>query len=277
MIKRILSIVLGGFLFACGAAEEQDHPDSLEEIGQTEQAYLSKVSTNYQWGVRNAQSRTQCNRTTAGQQCVIPSSKGGFFCLGSTLTAGEKTTARNVYSQISAAITGAGVAGPIWTEGPDPVLGSCQMVVDACTVQGAAGNNIESYSGIDFGTLFQLTEGVASSDPVGDYIRHQHDFGFFDGFTCIDRTDINAKFASANGRTQLFKHALGHAIWAWHGLGSRTDALVNTLFLRKTVAAEGTVLSGALTAGSSCLIASAQYGNNGDYSLIGAPTVCAGD
>jgi len=283
-MKKHLVAVCSLLFAACSGSDEGEFVDSVElqPLGVSEQAFLSKVSTNYQWGVRNAQSRTQCNRTTSGQQCVIPSAKGGFFCLDSSLTAAEKTTARAVYTEIHNAIQAAGVSGPIWQEGPDPVLGSCQMFVSIGTVQGAAGNNIESYSNIDFGTLFDLTEGVESLDPVGDFIRHQHDFGFTDGFTTIDRTDINAKCSTTDGRTKLFRHALGHAIYAWHGLGSRTDAAVNDRYLRKTVATCGIALAGALTSGAACLIASAQYANNGDYSLIGGgpgggPAVCSGD
>jgi hypothetical protein len=254
------------WLSGCGDYDGQPG----DEIGTVEQPYQSKVQTNFQWGATTASARLACNKTSSGQVCTIPSARGGSFYV-LDLSSSNRTIVRNVFSSINSA-----VGSTPWLEEIDVADRLLSTVVFASgAVSGSLSSNIDGYSSLSLFHEFDLTEGVVAGDPVGSYKAHDNVNGggpFPDTIT-IDFADCDAKFpGDATAQLQCKRHAIGHAVLAHMGLGSRTDSAggVGSTWQRRTLAAAGTVLS-ALNSGGVCLYNSANYTNNGDYSIVGLP------
>jgi hypothetical protein len=116
---------------------------------------------------------------------------------------------------------------------------------------------------VTFGSVVNLTEGVGNLDPAGSYQKHGN-------CVCnIDLADINARGATDVEDIALLRHAYGFCLSSCAGLGSRTDSAASNYVSRRAVAPilPNDYLSHAYTPGQECIMSTATFTSNGDFSL----------
>lgn len=258
-MKNLIKILTITLLCACGGYDSE-HID----LGQYEQPYSARVTTNYQFGSQTATAHKQCDRVSSGQVCSVPAFKTIEVGGDASLTIGNLLEMSTVINRLDAATNFDVHAVSI---GNPPAPNTVRLILSVGAVSGTLSSNIEGYSSVTFVSTTGLTEGVADADPVGQYQKHGACTGK------LDTTDINNKGTNATEDINLFRHAVGHAIEACMGLGSRDDAGANAVYSRRTVI-PGTDLGG-MTAGETCRANSYSTTNNGDFSNQGVGGLCA--
>lgn len=200
-------------IIGCGAPEGDD---DQEQIGELEQGFTARVSTNFQYGTQTGTQHRRCNRTTSGQVCRIPDTKSQVWC--------ENGSPLGYSADITAVINGFDDMST-WSFpfASIPALGTCadafknlsiKVQTDGCGANGTASNNITDYVCITEGTATNLTEGPG---VVGSYQSRNF---------CevkIDWTQLTNKGLNNTEDHNYFKHAVAHGIAQCIGLGGKTN------------------------------------------------------
>lgn len=257
-MKNLLSLLLISLLSACSG--EIDDEGNLVDIDQIQQAYAANTTNNFQFGTRTAASHRQCDRTSTGQVCSVPSTKSITYCIDSGFTQADYNLVSNEIRLLDDALS-----GWTFTFENDLFTGACLLSTflvikpGSCGTSGTSPTGIENYGCATLSSTTNLTEGVNGNDPVGSYQKHSLSRG------TVDITDINAKYSNASQREFAKRHAIKFILLSTVGLGSRTDGAANTFGSRSQIA---NFSLGLLTAGEKCRLGTFNSSNNGDFSNL---------
>lgn len=256
-MNKLLMLLAIPITCSCGSVDEYENSD----LAELELPYTAPVTTNIQHGSRTTASPIRnrfCDRGTVTQHCSIPSSK----LIGYALNANLQDLFNNLLPALNAATALDNATN--YTFQPkafgDPLgIGETRISFTAGPVSGGLAFNIDNAVSVSFGGLTQLTEGVAGTDPVGTYQRHN----FCD--VTIDNAEMSVIIPESK-RVRTFTHAFGHAMAICMGVGGRNDAAADLSYSSTVVTAADKT---GLTAGEQCRASGYNPTNNGDFSITG--------
>jgi hypothetical protein len=254
-------------VMGCAGADQRpvDELANPDVLGPKESALSASFTNTYQFGTQTNAAKFQCDRFSLGQTCTIPGRVAfATWCIdsGSEFTDAQRNVIRGVLLEFFEVLSNV----DWWPSGilevaPDPD-GVCRNLTDfrvsRGTVNGTLSNNIDGYSDVIYGTLVDLSEGVAGEDPAGNYQDHTG------CFMTIDIVDIVNKGASSDEDRNILRHAAGHAMLACTGFGTQSGD-PSPFFARRALMPDESGLP--LTSGQQCIASTYDFTDNGDFSL----------
>lgn len=232
---------------ACGEPLDGD-------LGQLEQQYSARFTSNYQLGVRPTSTGRQCDRVSSGQVCSVPLHKTIEVITSYTPTFQESAnlfTLRQQYDDAS------NFSYPFAISTDPPAPNSTRLFITKGAIGGTGTNAITDYARVTtYGSPNALTEGVVDGDPVGNYQTHGYCICTFDA------ADIEAKTSDPTERSRLQKHAFAVCFSECSGLGLKAEA--SGAYSQTTINLTSNL--SVLTPGEACRMNSYNNTANGDFS-----------
>ena len=232
--------ILFALLFACGA-EAEGYDDA--EFGEVEQGMVAQATPTLSYGIRNSSDRSNCDRTTAGQSCLVPTSKHIKWCVsdGTGQQSMDGTTAARIarvstetQRAINNAMTKFGWAFTHFADDSQGAIDACYNALIAGTVNvqvslatsglcsGSGGANIEQY------ICYNPTVGSTVTESLPGTYKTMSG-----GIVLVDFDDIIAKVTTTASTDKVLYHGMGHSFEGLIGLGSQTAA--SNLLSRRAV------------------------------------------
>lgn len=247
-------------LFACGASTDNPPENEMADggqLGSAEQAMSAKTTPSFQYGARDTSSFLQCDKTSSGQVCHIPSTKNILYCASAPSPFASDLV--GPFNLLDAR------TGWTFTVGSS-IFKACnlenspnidvQVQSDGCGANGTASNVVSDYVCITRSGSTGLSEG---GTVVGNYIKDS---------SCvvkIDVTQIQAKGTSDANDRRLFRHALAHGVFACAGIGARTGVTGRG----DATTMNQTIEQNTLSSGQTCMLDSYNTSTPGSFDNVG--------